>query len=361
MTHLDIAYQRLHSQRLIGTPFQKPEDVVQWLGAVQAQDYAGAIWALGLRSHAVTAAQIEQAFTAGTLLRTHVLRPTWHFITPADIRWLLTLTAPRVHAANASMYRKLEIDATVIQRTHAVLVRALEGGCRCTREDVRVILEQAGIRTTGALRFGYLLMQAELDGLICSGPRHGKQFTYALLEERVPPAIPLDRDEALGELARRYFTSHGPATLRDFVVWSGLTMADAKRGIAQVASLLEQVVIEDQTYWFAGTVVPTDTTKPIAHVLPNYDEYFIGFKDRSAIMESVKTAALDAQSAVLAGHIITVDGQVVGGWSRTLTKQGLVVACTLVTSLTQAQTHALAIAAQRYAAFLGRPLILTSS
>jgi hypothetical protein len=360
MTHIDIAYQRLHHQGLVGTPFQKPEDVVQWQGAVQAQDYAGATWALALRSHALTADQIEQAFTDGALLRTHVLRPTWHFVTPADIRWLLALTAPRVHAANAYMYRKLEIDAAVKQRTQAALVRALQDGTHRTREEVRAVLEQAGITTTGALRFGYLLMQAELDGLICSGPRRGNQFTYTLLEERVPPTASLDRDEALGELTRRYFTSHGPATLRDFVVWSGLTLADARRGIAQVTSRLEQVVIEDQTYWSAGAVAPTDTTGPIAHLLPNYDEYFIGFKDRSAISELVKTSALDAQSTALAGHIIILNGQVVGGWKRTLTKQGVVVACTLVTALTQAQTQSIVVAAQRYAAFLEHLLIETS-
>lgn len=360
MTHVDIAYQRLHHQRLVGTPFQKPEDVVRWQGAVQAQDYAGATWALGLRSHALTEAQIEQAFTAGTLLRTHVLRPTWHFVTPADIRWLLALTAPRVHAANAYMYRKLEIDATVIQRTQAALVRALQDGTHRTREEVRAVLEQADIITTGALRFGYLLMQAELDGLICSGARRGKQFTYTLLEERVPPTAPLDRDEALAELTWRYFSSHGPATLRDFVVWSGLTIADAKRGIALASSRLEQVVVADQTYWFAGAVEPAATTGPIAHLLPNYDEYFIGFKDRSAILEIVKTSALEAQSAVLAGHIIILDGQVVGGWNRTLTRQGVVVACTLITSLTEAQTDAIVLAGQRYAAFLEHPLILTS-
>ena len=361
MTHMNIAYQRIHHQRLVGTPFQRPADVVQWLGAVQAQDYAGAGWALGLRSHAVTEAQIEQTFADGALLRTHVLRPTWHFVSPADIRWLLALTAPRVHAANAYMYRKLEIDDDVMQRTNAVLVHALQGGAHRTREDVRTLLEEAGITTTGALRLGYLLMQAELDGLICSGPRHGKQFTYALLEERVLPTALLDRDQALGELTRRYFTSHGPATERDFVVWSGLTLADAKRGIAQNTSGLEQVVIEDQTYWSAGTVAPTATTGPIAHVLPNYDEYFIGFKDRSAILERVNASDLDAQSTALAGHIIIVDGQVVGGWSRTLTRQGVAVAFNLVTSLTPAQNDALVVAAQQYAEFLERPLSLASA
>lgn len=190
------------------SPFTKPAEVVQWLGAVQSQDYAAAAWALGLRASELTSADVEQAFNDGTILRTHVMRPTWHFVAPADIRWLLALTAPRVNALNATYYRKFALDEAVFAASNRTLTKALEGGQQLTRAELVAALQCAGITATNALRFTLIIMQAELAGLICSGARRGKQFTYALLEERVPPAQPFEHDAALAELARRFFTSH---------------------------------------------------------------------------------------------------------------------------------------------------------
>jgi len=222
MTNVAIAQQRLQNHHLSHPQLKRPDAIVAWLGAVQAQEYAGAKWALVQRMPGATDAAIEQAFTDGAILRTHLLRPTWHFVTPADIRWMLALTAPRVHALNAYYYRKCELDKTIFARSHDALVNALQGGKQLMREEVRTVLEQAGIATKGDLRFAYLMMHAELDGIVCSGARRGKQFTYALVEERVPPTRKVDRDEALAELVKRYFTSHGPATVQDFTWWSGL-------------------------------------------------------------------------------------------------------------------------------------------
>jgi Winged helix DNA-binding domain len=178
---------------------------VEWLGAVQAQDFAAAKWALGLRLQGVTDDDIEQAFIDGAILHTHVMRPTWHFVSPADIRWLLALTAPRVHAASASYNRKLELDDAVFRCTHAVLANALQGGKQLTRDELASALQQAGIATEGEQRVTHIMMRAELDGIICSGARRGQQFTYALLAERAPHARMLARDEALAELTRRYW------------------------------------------------------------------------------------------------------------------------------------------------------------
>src|SRR5437773_6733489 len=220
MNNLEIAHGRLHNQHVTRRTLETPQTLVEWLGAVQAQDYAAAKWALGLRLHGMTDDNIEQAFTDGKILRTHVMRPTWHFVSPADIRWLLALTAPRVRAASAYYNRKLELDAAFFRRTHAVLANALQGGKQLTRDELASALQQAGIATEGEQRVTHIMMRAELDGIICSGARRDKQFTYALLDERAPQTRMLDRDEALAELARRYFTSHGPATLQDFVWWS---------------------------------------------------------------------------------------------------------------------------------------------
>ena len=224
MKRLDIPHQRLINQHMALARFDKAADVVGWLVAVQAQDYAGAKWALGLRLKGPTDDAIDQAFADGSILRTHLMPPTWHFVTPSDIRWLLALTGPRVHAINAHMYRRLELDAPIFKRSNNGLAKALRGGQTMTRDELRAALEKTGIAVNGDLRMAYLMMRAELDGIVCSGPRRGKQFTYALLDERAPQCKALGSEEALAELARRYFMSRGPATVQDFAKWSGLTL-----------------------------------------------------------------------------------------------------------------------------------------
>ena len=201
------------------------------MGAVQSQDYPGAKWAIGQRTRGATDAAFDEAFAQGRILRTHIMRPTWHFVMPADIRWMLALTAPRVNAVMAYYYRQMEVDETLIARAKPVFERALRGGKQLTRAELGTALEKAGIHATG-VRLGFIIGRAELDAVVCSGALRGKQHTWALLEERVPPAKRLDRDEAMRELTRRFFTSHGPAQLIDFVWWSGLTMADAKKELS---------------------------------------------------------------------------------------------------------------------------------
>src|SRR5215204_6450301 len=217
---LDIPAYRLHNQRLSTPNFKTPQAVVQWLGAVQAQDYAGAKWALAQRMTDATDAALDQAFADGSILRTHLLRPTWHFVTPQDIRWMLTLTAPRVHAVSAYMYRQSGLVKAVFKKSNAILEKALQGGKQLTRTELATALDKAGISADG-FRLTYLMMYGELEGLICSGARRGKQFTYALLEERVPSVKTINRVEALAELISRYFATRGPATLADFTMWSG--------------------------------------------------------------------------------------------------------------------------------------------
>jgi Winged helix DNA-binding domain len=358
MTSLNIAHQRLHTQHIASATSEKPGDLVQWLGAVQAQDYAAAKWALGLRSQGVTDRDVEQAFTDGTILRTHVMRPTWHFVTPSDISWMLTLTAPRVHALNAFYYRKLELDDTLFARSNAVLEKALYGGKQLTRPELISILQRAGIATGDLLRFGYLMIRAELDGIICSGARRGKQHTYALLDERAPQARTLERDEALAELAKRYFTSHGPATLKDYIWWSGLSAADAKAGLELIKPQLFHEVVDGQIYWFAASMQAANDMGPTAYLLPNYDEYIVGYTDRSAVFEASHTKKLDSRGNVLFNHTIVIDGQIVGTWKRMLKKDAVVIEANPFVPLSEAETRAVAIAAERYGRFLGTPAAL---
>jgi hypothetical protein len=355
---MDIARRRLASQHLITPTITDPAEMVRVLGAVQAQDYPGAKWALGMRVRGATDATIERAFTDRSIIRTHVLRPTWHFVTPADIRWMLALTAPRVKATMAYYDRKLELDDAVFRRSTEAIVRALRDGKQLTRAELGEVLRRAKINVEESQRLGHLLLRPELDGIVCSGARRGKQFTYALLDERVPPAAPLGRDEALLELTRRYFATRSPATANDFAWWSGLTVAEAKRGIGMAGDALEREVIDDRTYWSDRAMRSPSKRSTIAHLLPNYDEYFIGFKDRGAIGQRLKSAELVTGGDAFIAHVVVVDGQLVGGWRRTVMKDAASVELNLVTRLTEAERRAVAAAGKSYAAFLGVALEL---
>jgi hypothetical protein len=331
------------------------------MGAVQSQDYPGAKWALGQRTRGAADAAIDQAFAKGTILRTHVMRPTWHFVMPADIRWMLALTAPRVNATMAYYYRQAEVDEALVARSNAVFRKVLRGNKHLTRAELGQALQRARISATG-VRLGFIIARGELDTVLCSGAPRGKQHTWALLEERVPEAKKLTRNEALLELTRRYFTSHGPAQLIDFVWWSGLTMADTKQGVELARPELAQQVISGKTYWFDPSM---KTARPVAetriHLLPNYDEYFIAYKDRSAVAD----AALFKQPVdvirYLYGYIAIMNGRVIGGWKRRAEKDRVVVEVRLPLALDEGGREALETVSEQYSAYLGKPVELVFS
>lgn len=350
MVDLNIAQQRLRHQRIIQSTLTDPADVVRSLGPIQAQDYTGAKWGLGLRLQNATDTMIEQAFNDGAILRTHLMRPTWHFVASEDIRWILALTAPRVHAINTHYYRRAGLDEALFLRSNALLEKALQGGKQLTRLEIQFILNEAGIATDD-IRLAYIMMRAELDMVVCSGARRGKQFTYALLDERAPNAQMLERDEALAELARRYFVSRGPATVEDFVWWSGLTTRDARIGLELVQSELVREIIGGRTYWFSATLsVATDRDAvPIAHLLPPYDEYTIAYKDRSAVHDPAYT--IQTRNGIFS-PIVVVDGCIVGIWKRTFKKEAVVVETSLFSRLDERATLAVSSALERYTAFL---------
>lgn len=343
--------QRLEQQRLSSNPLVTPREIVAWLGAVQAQDYLGAKWALGLRMQNPTDNAIEQAFTDGTILRTHVMRPTWHFVTPADIRWMLQLTAPRINAKSARLYRELELDDTLFARSNAVIAEALQGGQQLTRAELGSALVEAGIFAEG-MRLGCIVSRAELDAVVCSGPRRGKQFTYALLDDRAPHARILKRDEALAELIRRYFAGHGPATMHDFVWWSGMTVADARAGLEVAASHLTHEVIDGRTYWFSASMPPTSEPSQAAFLLPTYDEFLVGY----ASFDQSRRAGRDADEVF--NSMIVIGGRIAGSWRRTFKKGAAVVELAPFAPLTATEHEAVIAAAQRYGEFLEMPVVL---
>lgn len=357
----DIATRRLQTQGLVDRPFASAVDTVAWFGAVQAQDYSGAKWALGQRVSGLSEMELDRLYDAGAILRTHVMRPTWHFVLPADIRWLLELTAPRVKAAAATYEQRLEVDRPLLRRSHAVIDAALSRG-PLTRPELQNKLAETGIRADGQ-RMGQLLMHAELDCVIISGPRRGNKMTYAPFDERVPSGGPgRSRDEKLAELTRRYFASHGPAQLQDFSWWSGLTMADGRRGLSMVGSDLRHEVIGDKTYWSAAVPPRSRTRRLLVHLLPNYDEYLVAYRDRSAALERAPDfKQTPFPLGGLLGNVVTVNGQVRGGWWRRRGSGSIVVEVAQLENLTEAERLGLERAGQRLARFAGVTVSIAAS
>jgi hypothetical protein len=353
-----IADARLRHQRIGRAAPRQAARVVEWLGAVQAQEYGPARWGLGLRMpDGVTDADITSALDTGRILRTHLLRPTWHFVTPADIRWMLELTGPRVERMLASSDRALEIDARAVARTIAVCERALTGRRFLTRQEISHALADVGIVAKGQ-RLAHLVMHAELGAVICSGPRRGKAFTYALVSERAPQARRLDRDEALLLLVTRYFRSHGPATVKDCAWWSGLTMADVRRGL-DMARARSQTV-GGLTYWFVGgRAGPAEPTRGRVHLLPIYDEYLVAYRDRVAVPHGSGVVLRSNGAPVTFQHALVVDGQVAGTWRTRDVSEGVEIDVFPARRLTATEGTAVRAAAARYGRFLSRPTRLT--
>ncbi|HEX6548954.1 MAG TPA: winged helix DNA-binding domain-containing protein [Candidatus Dormibacteraeota bacterium] len=335
---MDIPRRRLASHRLTGQPYASFQDAVRAYGAVQAQDYPAARWAVGQRVAGATAAAFDEVFDSGAVLRTHVLRPTWHFVLPEDIRWLLALTGPRLQRASAGRYRRLELTDRDLKRGLELFASALAGGRALTRPELGDVLAAGGISPAGQ-RLPHLLGHAEYDALIVSGPRRGREMTYALLDERIPGRAGAGRDpqEALADLAARYFATHGPATLRDFAWWSGLPLADCRRAVAA----------------FGVELSGSDREAPAgrsAHLLPNFDEYTVAYRDRSDLFEpgiDFRPELFSFQSVL--SNVLLLDGRVVGAWKRA----GRRMPVGLLRPLSAKERELTAAAAERMGAFLG--------
>lgn len=344
-----VAAQRLVNQRITRTGPADPTRLVAWLGAVQAQEFGPAKWGLGLRMpRGMTDARIQRAFDAGRILRTHVLRPTWHFVTPEDIRWMLELSAQQVHRRMSTYDRRMGLDVGVMNRAIAVMERALGGGGFLTRIELGEHLARVGLpgRT---MHLAHIAMYAELEGVICSGPRRGKQSTYALLDQRAPTARRLPRDEAMAELAKRFLRSHGPATARDFSWWSGLAAADAKRAFEM--NRPRRLDADGRTYWALGPAPAAARAKGV-HLLPIYDEYIVAYRDRDVVPLG---AALDASKGGGYGtfqHAVVIDGQVAGTWRTTALAAGNLKVIPL-RRLTTTERRGVNQVAARYARFHG--------
>lgn len=350
MTLTEIADLRLANQHLTATRFTTARELVAQLGAVQAQDYPMAKWAVGARLPGITDEAVEKALDAGEIIRTHILRPTWHLVAAADLRWMLALTAPHIQRRMATYYRQLGISDEIRLKSNRTIAKILEGRS-LTREEIMSALKMAGI-PTDELRSTHLMFNAELEGIVCNGPRRGKQHTYTLIDERVPVGKPLPREEALAELARRYFVSHGPATLQDYMWWSGLPVADARAGLELAKPGLVGEKIANREYWFAARSPDDPRSSGELHFLPAFDEFMVAYTDRGAALDPAFGKATITSNGIFK-PIIVVGGQVIGLWKRTVKKDRVVIEPSFFNPAETLNTAGTTAALQRYGAFLG--------
>ena len=350
MKKTDISTIRLNNQQIATTKFNAVKDLVGWMGVMQAQDYAMAKWAIGVRLPNTTDQAVETAITNGEILRTHLLRPTWHFVSADDIRWMLELTARRVKAFMKSSHEEHELSGTIFNKSKVIMEKALRGGNHLTREEIRVELTEAGI-DNNYYRLSHLLAWAELDGLVCSGSTKEGKPTYALLEERVLKTKPLTKEEALAALAKKYFSSHSPATLQDFAWWSGLPAGDANLALELVKPDFISEEIDSQTYWSAIPFSIPKKDKEAVYFLPAYDEFIISYKDRSASLPFENHTKTVSNNGIFR-PVIVVNGQVTGIWKRTIKKDKVIVETEFFKQPNQIQNSLIEKAANQFGHFI---------
>lgn len=292
--------------------------MVRWLVGVQAENYAQASWAVASRTTGLSESEFARSFADGEILRTHVLRPTWHFVHPDDIRWLLELTRPRVVRTFRSLERELDLDDRVVAAAADVIAGALNGGRHLARAELGERLRPHGLPSSGR-GLMVVVAHAELDGLICSGAPSGKDHTYALLDERAPGSRSMERADALAELALRYFRGHGPATERDLAYWATLTLTDVRAGLAAIGDQLDSFVHDGRTF-FVGEPASASPPEPRGHLLQIFDEFYRGYQDSRRVLDADGRLAPGREAS--AGMAV-VDGQVVGSMVRRIETAGV--------------------------------------
>lgn len=348
----DIAKVRLASQHLVQRKLHTAKEIVSWMGAMQAQDYAMVKWAVGMRLLQATVDTIHTAIDQGDIFRTHVLRPTWHLVSADDIHWMLELSAPQIKALLKSRHKQLEITDKVISKSNNVITKTLSQSGYATREKLVAELEKAHIATADN-RAAHLLMWAELEGVICNGKTIEKKQTYALLSERIPRKETITRDEALARLAKKYFLSHCPATLQDFIWWSGLSVRDARRALGMIQSEVVAENIYEQTYWFPHSYTVPKSDEESVFLLPAFDEFIISYRDRSAsLLPEYKQRAISRNG--IFWPVIVIDGQVQGLWRRTVKNNTVVVETDLFGQLPTATKRTMEEKAITFGEFIGK-------
>lgn len=351
--------RRLATQRLSAAPLPTAADAVRLLTCVQSQERDHAFFSLALRSRATTCAAVRAEYDSGAFLRTHILRPTWHFVAPEDLRWVLAATSARVIRGMAGRHAQVGLgDPHHVDRSLHALGELLSGRRFATRAEVGLELERLGLVSATGQQLAHLLLVAELRGLICSGPMRGVHHTYALVDEVVTPTAELDREEALARLAHRFFGGHGPAAVKDLTRWASLTVADARTAIAAAGDVLEQVDVEGVPHWFDPSVPARTTGARAAYLLPVYDEVVLTYPATAFPLAAghPNSGPVDPFWAA-----VVVDGTDVGLWKRVVGNGTVTVETRLAPSVTPDQRELVRAAAERLAAFHEKELVLVEA
>lgn len=354
---LNVAELRLYAQGIAGPSNETPDQVVTRLGAIQAQDYPGALWSIALRTQGATRTDVEQAISARTIVRTWPMRGTLHFIPAIDARWMLTLMTPRIIKGAAGRHRQLELDTTTFRRSRTLIEKALAREPVLARTAIFALLERGGVSTAGQ-RGIHILQQLCMECTLVYGPHNDKQPTFALFDSWIPTSRMLGRNEALRTIAERYFTSHGPATLRDFVGWTGLTVADATLAVHHAADALERIDVDGMAMWAGLARAEADVDGQRAQLLPGFDEFMLGYKDRSAALPARHASRIVPGANGMFLSTLVLDGQVRGTWRRAIRRATVELACMPFQRTSAADRATFTAPSTRYAEYLGTPVTL---
>lgn len=354
MNSLNIGRERIYNQRILRSEFFHPHETLVWLGAMQAQDYRWAKWALGLRTTKRVDQDIEKAVLEKSILRTWLMRGTLHFAAARDVNWMLELLAPRIISGSARRYKQLELDSKTFTSSFEILTKLLQGNRHMLRAEIFLELDKRGVSVQGQRGY-HILRRAALEGLICYGPPQDKQETFMLLEESGGESKHLEGEQALAELARRYFQSRGPAELEDFIWWSGLTAAQAHTGLELIKPELVQNRMGKRVYWNMGIKIPNRLPASTAVLLPPYDEYILGYRNREPVLNPKYDAKAVSNNGVFR-PVMVIDGQVMGTWKSKSYKDSVSLTLNLFESVSEAQTPAVEEAVIQFSKFLDLPV-----
>lgn len=350
-----IVRARLHCQRLAGpSSFTGPVEAVRGLVAVQAQELPEAKWALGQRT-GCDEATVDRLLGDGALVRTHVPRPTWHLLARDDVRLVLRVLGPRVHVSNRFQYKQFGLDHDTVERTAELMQSILADGEPRTRTELASMLGAAGVPDMHGARLAHVLMHAEIDALVISGPRRGRQHTYQLLDQRIPRDNPATPAKELATLVLRWFVGHGPATRRDLAWWSGLPLASIEAGLAELSPDALATTHHDGKAWYSAPGAHTAAgSRCRARLLGTFDEAVIGYRD-------VRALTPDGPTHEVAARPVVVDGYTVGHWRRSFTAGRVRLGIELDRSLGARGRTEVEAEARRYARFFDRELELMFS
>ncbi|WP_295126252.1 winged helix DNA-binding domain-containing protein [uncultured Chitinophaga sp.] len=354
MKNAQLTKLRLQQQLISHQPFTAAGDVVHALGAMQAQDFAGAKWSIALRLPQATEDDIDDAIAKKQVIRTWALRNTLHFVSPKDVRWMLSLLRDRLLQNAKSSNKLLGLDEKTLVKGLKVITNQLEGGNILTRDELGEALLQKKL-AIDEHRLSHFLGRAAIDQLICFGPRRGKEFTFALLDEWAPATKPLEREEALATLASRYLTSHAPATIKDFSWWSGLTPTIATEAFELVKADFSRETIDGEEYWIPLTATVSNTGGSI-HLLPGFDEYMLGYTNRFHVVDQQHYQKIAGTKNGQFASTVVINGKVAGVWKRTMKKNKLQIDVTPFDQFSPAREKAVTKAAAAYAKYSKLPL-----